>query len=71
MNDVRLNLAAIGFADASPEAVCWRTERIGPPQRQERRVRMIEPARSRALRQWRLRLAANPPRSPYRITRLG
>ena len=64
-------LKTIGFGRQRREAVCWRTERVGPPVLPGQDRRDQDPADSRALALWREVLARNPRPSPYRIRRVG
>jgi hypothetical protein len=69
MDDLRVNLHAIGFAEAPRDPVHWRTERIGEVTDAIEIESATEPACSLALRRWRDRLARDARPSPYRITR--
>ena len=60
-------LARIGFATEPDEALYWRTMRLDGPKLSESAA---DPAESRALMRWRVLLARNPRRSPYRISRI-
>jgi hypothetical protein len=69
MDDLRVNLHAIGFAEAPRDPICWRTERTGEAAAAVEIAPANEPACSLALRRWRDRLARDARPSPYRITR--
>jgi hypothetical protein len=60
-------LARIGFATEPSEPSCWRTKRLDGPIFKESAA---DPSCSRALMRWRVLLARNPRRSPYRISRI-
>ena len=60
-------LARIGFAMEPGEPSCWRTRRLDGPNASELAA---DPACSRGLMRWRVLLARNPRRSPYRISRI-
>ena len=60
-------LARIGFAMEASKPSCWRTTRLDGPIFGESAT---DPACSRALMRWRVLLARNPRRSPYRISRI-
>jgi hypothetical protein len=60
-------LARLGFATEHSEPSCWRTTRLDGPKFSEAAA---EPACSRGLMRWRVLLARNPRRSPYRISRI-
>ena len=60
-------LARLGFAVEPRELPCWRTTRLDGPVFSESAT---DPSRSRALMRWRVLLARNPRRSPYRISRI-
>jgi hypothetical protein len=67
MTIAQRQLARIGFATEPSEPVCWRTTRLDGPKLRESAA---DPAESRALMRWRVLLARNPRRSPYRISRI-
>jgi hypothetical protein len=60
-------LARLGFAIEPSEHPCWRTTRLDGPVLSESAT---DPSCSRALMRWRVLLARNHRRSPYRISRL-
>ena len=60
-------LARIGFATEPTQPSCWRTTRLDGPIFSESAT---DPSCSRALMRWRVLLARNPRRSPYRIYRI-
>lgn len=60
-------LARLGFAREPGEPACWRATRLDGPKFRESAA---DPAESRALMRWRVLLARNPRRSPYRISRI-
>ena len=60
-------LARIGFATEPSEPSCWRTKRLDGAIFKESAT---DPSCSRALMRWRVLLARNPRRSPYRISRI-
>ncbi|MGD9616362.1 MAG: hypothetical protein AB7H90_13785 [Alphaproteobacteria bacterium] len=60
-------LARLGFATEPGEPLYWRTTRLDGPRFRESAA---DPAESRALMRWRVLLARNPRRSPYRISRI-
>ena len=64
-------LARIGFATEPSEPSCWRTKRLdGPIYSEIYSESATDPSCSRALMRWRVLLARNPRRSPYRISRI-
>jgi hypothetical protein len=60
-------LARLGFATETGEPAHWRSTRLDGPKYREAAA---DPAESRALMRWRVLLARNPRRSPYRISRI-
>ena len=67
MTEAEEQLARIGFGAPRSEPACWRTMRLDGPVYAESEV---APECSRALMRWRVLLARNPRRSPYRISRI-
>jgi hypothetical protein len=67
MTITQRQLARLGFAAEPSEPCCWRTIRLDGPTCRETEA---EPAESRALMRWRVLLARNPRRGPYRISRI-
>jgi hypothetical protein len=61
-------LARLGFAAEPSRPSCWRITRLDGPKFRESAG---DPAESRALMRWRVLLARNPRRSPYRISRIA
>ena len=60
-------LARLGFTVEPRELPCWRTTRLDGPVFSKSAT---DPSCSRALMRWRVLLARNPRRSPYRISRI-
>jgi hypothetical protein len=67
MTIAQRQLARIGFATEPGDPPCWRVTRLDGPRLRESAA---DPAESRALTRWRVLLARNPRRSPYRISRI-
>ena len=60
-------LARLGFATEASGPSVWHTTRLDGPKFSESAA---DAAESRALMRWRVLLARNPRRSPYRISRI-
>lgn len=67
MTIVEEQLARIGFATQPSRPSYWRTTPLDGRKFSESAT---DPAESRALLRWRVLLARNPRRSPYRISRI-